>query len=256
VSLYALAFGAIGLFRFVEPAVTSLRHRVRVAAVEELAPGVVNIHLRGRELTALRAAGGQFFIWRFWTGKTWWHAHPISLSAMPTAGTARITVQDHGSGTNALRRLRPGTRVSLEGPYGVFTDGARIAPRLAVVVAGTGITPARALLENSALMPGEATILLRASGPEETFLWNEIREIAEAKGATVYTMIGSRSVTAPTWMPTADASRGVSLTSVFPHLLDSDLYVCGPTPWLDFVEADAIAAGLPAHQLHTERFDW
>lgn len=256
IALYALAFGAIGVFRFVEPAVSTLRHRVRISAVEQIAPGVVSIHLRGHDLTTLGAAGGQYFIWRFWTGRTWWHSHPISLSAMPTSDSARITVRDLGAGTNQLGTLRPGTRVSFEGPYGVFTDAARTAPRMAIIVAGIGITPVRALLESATLVPGEATILLRASSPDETYLWKEIQQLTAEKGATLYTMVGPRSAHGPAWMTAAEADRGVTLTSVFPHLLDSDLYLCGPTPWLDLVEADARAAGIPAHQLHTERFDW
>jgi ferredoxin-NADP reductase len=54
----------------------------------------------------------------------------------------------------------------------------------------------------------------------------------------------------------ADARRHVTLRSVFPHLLDSDLYLCGPSNWLDAVEADARAMGMPEHQIHSERFDW
>jgi len=57
-------------------------------------------------------------------------------------------------------------------------------------------------------------------------------------------------------MPANDSTRGVTLRSIFPDLLDSDLYICGPKAWLALVEADARAAGLPAHQLHIERFDW
>jgi predicted ferric reductase len=256
ISLYLLAFGAILIFRLVEPIVSSLRHGLRVERVETIARGVVSIHLRGRNLTALGSAGGQFFIWRFWTGQTWWHSHPISLSAAPTATTARITVRDLGTGSAGISQLLPGTAVSLQGPYGLFTDAARAAPKLAVVTAGIGITPVRALLEQSRLMPGEATILLRAADEEETYLWDEIAELAAAKGATLYTMVGHRSPTAPEWMTAADAARGVTLRSVFPDLAESDLYICGPTSWLELVEADAIAAGIPHHQLHTERFDW
>jgi predicted ferric reductase len=138
IALYVLAFGSIGFFRFLEPAISSLRHRLVVDRVERIAPSVVSIHLRGRDLPTLGATGGQFFIWRFWTRKTWWHSHPISLSAVPTTTDARITVRDLGAGTNRLSALPRGTRVSLEGPYGVFTDAARTAPRLVSIGAPGG----------------------------------------------------------------------------------------------------------------------
>ncbi|MHC5796397.1 ferredoxin reductase family protein [Lacisediminihabitans sp. FW035] len=256
IALYVLAFGSIATYRFAEPVISTIRHRMRVETVENVAPGVVSIHLSGRNLRSLESAGGQFFVWRFWTGRTWWHSHPISLSAVPTEKTARITVRDLGTGSSAISSVRPGTRVSFEGPYGMFTDAGRTAPKLAIVVAGIGITPVRAFLEDSRVRPGETTILLRASTQDETYLWNEISELASKKGARLYTMVGRRATQGPGWMPQADASRGVTLGSVFPDLKDSDLYICGPTAWLDLVERDARRAGIPEHQLHTERFDW
>ena len=256
IALYVLAFGAIFIHRAAKPVIASLRHRVRVDRVETIAPGVVSIHLTGSKLRELNAAGGQFFVWRFWTGRTWWHSHPISLSAVPTDTSARITVRDLGAGSKGISSLPPGTRVSFAGPYGLFTDASRIAPKLAIVVAGIGITPVRALLEHSTLRKGEATIVLRASTAEETYLWDEILDLARAKAATVYTMIGRRATKGPGWMSAAEAARGVTLRSIFPDLANSDLFVCGPTTWLNLVEADAKAAGIPAHQLHTERFDW
>jgi predicted ferric reductase len=256
ITLYVVALGSIATFRFIEPVVSSLRHRIRVSGVETIAPGVVSVHLTGRDLRELGSAGGQFFVWRFWTGSTWWHSHPISLSAVPTDATARITVRDLGSGTGRLTSLPVGTAVSVEGPYGLFTPAARTSPKLAIVAAGIGITPARALLEQSSLRPGEATVLLRASDDDDAFLWSEMDALAKQKGAALYTMTGHRSPSAPRWMPAPDAARGVTLRSVFPDLLESDLYLCGPAAWLELVEADAVALGMPQHQIHSERFDW
>lgn len=256
VTLYVIAFGAIFLYRFVEPLVSSLRHHLRVDRIEQEAPGVVSIHLRGRRLRALDSSGGQFFIWRFWTPATWWHSHPLSLSAVPTDTELRITVRDLGGGSRGISAVPKGTAVWFEGPYGIFTDAGRTSPKLAIAVAGIGITPVRALLEGSELRPGEASILLRASTLDDTFLWGEILDLARRKGIAVTTMIGPRATTGPGWLTQEQADAGVTIRTLFPDLASSDLYLCGPTPWLDLVEADARAAGLPDHQVHAERFDW
>ncbi|WP_234698508.1 ferredoxin reductase family protein [Lacisediminihabitans changchengi] len=254
--LYLLAFGAIFTHRFLEPLLSSIRHNLRVDRVVIEAPGVVSIYLRGRRLHSLRAAGGQFLVWRFWTPGTWWHSHPISLSAAPTDTELRITVRDLGEGSRSISAVRAGTRVWFEGPYGVFTDAGRTAKKLAIVVAGIGITPVRALLQDSRLLPGEASVLLRASTPNDTFLWGEIDELARDKGITVTKMIGPRSTSGPGWMTEKAAERGATLQNIFPDLTRSDLYLCGPTAWLTLIEADAQASGLPHHQIHAERFDW
>jgi predicted ferric reductase len=256
IALYVVALGAIVAFRFVEPLVKSLQHELRVTAVEEIAPGVASIHMSGRNLRALGSSGGQYFIWRFWTGKTWWHSHPISLSAAPTDTSARITVRALGNGTTRLGSIPEGTRVSIEGPYGLFTDAGRTSPKLAIIAAGIGITPVRALLEDSRVAPGETTILLRGSHEGENFLWDEMERLAGERGAHFYTSIGPRAHRAHAWLGAKDVDRNVSLRSVFPDLTHSDLYVCGPQAWTDAVVDDAKASGLPAHQIHTERFDW
>lgn len=256
IALYVIALAAIVFYRFLKPIAASFRHGITVAGTTIEAPGVVSIHLRGRRLRELRSQGGQFLIWRFWTGKTWWHSHPISLSAMPSDRTARITVRGLGAGSIRIGRIPVGTPVSIEGPYGIFSDVARTSPRLAIVAAGIGVTPVRALLESARIAPGEATVLLRASDENETYLWDEMGEIAAAKGATLYTSIGHRARTGSTWLAERDARRGVTLRSVFPELAGSDLYLCGPSSWLDSVEAEARALGVPEHQIHAERFDW
>ncbi|MBH0130768.1 ferredoxin reductase family protein [Salinibacterium sp. NK8237] len=256
IALYVAAIGGIVMFRFVEPIVSSVRHRLRISAVNVIAPGVTAIQFSGHALRELDASGGQFFIWRFWTRRTWWHSHPFSLSAMPTNRSARITVRALGEGSTQLGTLPVGTRVSFEGPYGLFSNVARTSPKVAIIAAGIGVTPVRALLEQASFDPGDATVLLRASTPDEAYHWDEVRAIAAAKGAAFYTMIGNRSRTTSSWISAADVDRGVTLATIFPDLADSDVYLCGPTPWLDLVEAEVRAAGLRSHQIHSERFDW
>ena len=255
IALFVLAFGAIGWFRFIVPACSSAYHRLRVTRVEAIAPGVYSLHLSGRNLAKLQVSGGQYAVWRFWSRGTWWHAHPISFSALPSGTSARITVRELGSGSARLGQLRPGTRVSIEGPYGLFTDAARTSPHLAVIVAGIGITPARALLESSALRPGEATVLLRGTDDGQRYLWNEIGGLARRDATTLYTMIGHRPADVSTWMSAESAAQGVTILSVFPRLAESDLYVCGPKPWADLVIRDALAAGISPRQIHIERFE-
>jgi predicted ferric reductase len=256
VALYVVALGSIAVFRFALPIIRSIRHDLRIAAVDVVAPDVVSIRLTGRDLAALKSSGGQFFVWRFWSRQTWWHAHPISLSAAPSGRDIRITVRSLGAGSNALGLLLPGTRVWLEGPYGLFTDAARTSPKLAIVAAGIGITPVRALLEDSPLAPGEATIVVRASSEADRYLWDEMEALADRSAAPLYTVIGERPRAEETWLSDRDYRRGVTLRSIFPDLLSSDLYVCGPQSWSDLVVQDARDAGLPAHQIHTERFEW
>ncbi|MCU1478162.1 MAG: oxidoreductase [Subtercola sp.] len=255
IALYVAAFGSILVFRFAVPLVRTFRHRLRVEHIETIAPGVFSIRLHGSDLRRLGAEGGQYAIWRFWSWRTWWHAHPISFSAMPTDRTIRLTVRELGRGTTRISRLRAGTFVSIEGPYGIFVDQARTAPYLSVIAAGIGVTPIRAMLEHAHLRPGEATILLRGTDQSEAYLWHEIGQIAQNTSASAFSMLGPRPRHVSTWMSAHALEHGITLESTFPHLHDSDLFICGPTAWADEVVADARDAGLPEHRIHIERFD-
>lgn len=254
ISLYVLAFGSIGWFRFIAPLISSDEHRLRVLSVEAHGADVFSIHLSGLNLSRLGVQGGQYAVWRFWSRGTWWTSHPISFSAVPTDGSARLTVRTVGAGTRRLAHLPPGTRVSFSGPYGIFTDSARTFPRLAAIAAGVGVTPVRALLEHSTLSPGEASIIFRASTDVDTYLWDETQELTRANGGTFIGMVGSRPAAMTTWMSADAIARGATITTLLPELLQSDLFICGPADWVDLVVADARSAGLPHRQIHVEKF--
>ena len=255
-ALYVGALASITICRVIVPVASSLRHDLRVSEVVIEAPGVVSVTMRGRELDALRAKGGQFFQWRFWAPGFFWQAHPYSLSAHPDGRSLRITVRDLGKGSARLLKIKPGTRVSFEGPYGLFTDEARTTNKAVFVGAGIGITPIRALLEASNLAPNEATVILRGSDAEDVYLWQETYDLCVEKSASLRVLVGHRPRGVNTWLSAEAYGKGESLLTLAPKIKESDLYICGPTPWTELVIRDAQRLGLKDHQIHAERFDF
>jgi predicted ferric reductase len=255
-ALYVGVAGSILVFRVIVPVVASLRARLRVEGVDQVADGVVSIRVSGHRLGRLQAHSGQFFIWRFWTPGLWWQAHPFSLSAAPTDESLRITVRSLGDASTALGGLRRGTRVSVEGPYGLFTDRARTSPRIVLVAAGIGAAPIRSLLESATFLPGQATVILRSHTAADSYLADELAELCRARGAELRIIAGKRPPGVNSWLPADAVAAQVNLTALVPQLRDSDVYVCGPRRWTDEVVRDARSAGLATRQIHFERFDW
>jgi predicted ferric reductase len=249
---------ALGLlsFRFVLPLITSWEHHLVVSRVVLEDSDVVSIEMRGRGLGRLGAEAGQFLTWRFLGKGLWWHQHPFSLSAAPTEDTVRITIRALGRGTSKLLSVRPGTRVLIEGPYGIFTDSARSQLGVTLVGIGIGISPIRALLESTSVVPGFATVILRAHSPEQLYLVDEIDALCRAKGARLLTVVGPRNERSdePTWLPVQYGT--LRIHDLVPHIAQSDLYVCGPQKVADLVIDDALAAGTRASAIHNERFSW
>lgn len=238
------------------PLARNLRHQLRVTSVVPEGDGVVSVYLTGRRLDALPVEAGQFLIVRFLHGKGWSRGNPYSLSAAPDGRSLRLTAKALGDGSALLSRVPPGTPVLFEGPYGRLGDRARARPRVALIGAGVGITPLRALAEGLDYAPGDAIVLHRHPTGAGLFA-REFDVLAAERGLQVVDLPGRRRGS-DSWlgegMGTVD-----DLTALrwwVPDVAERDVYVCGPTPWAENVRRCVEAAGTPRDRIHVESFGW
>ncbi|WP_426564174.1 ferredoxin reductase family protein [Angustibacter sp. McL0619] len=257
-SLWIAAAGAVLVYRVGLPVYRTLRHDLRVTHVVQERPGVVSVWMAGRDLHRLPVAAGRFFTWRFLAGPGWTRGHPYSLSAAPTGTTLRITVKDLGDGSRAVARLRPGCRVLFEGPYGRLHSGVRTRPKVTLLAGGIGITPLRALLEDLPQQPGDTTLVYRARAEQDVIFRSEIEQLARASGATVHVVLGQRVRDRESWLPqyAGHLSDADALVRLVPDIAEHDVYICGATGWMEAAKAAALQAGVPARNVHDERFSW
>ena len=241
---WAATAGVVLAYRVGLPIFRSFRYRLRVAEVRPEGPGVVSVICRGQHLDRLAVSGGQFFFWRFLTPAMWWQAHPYSLSALPQPPFIRLTVKGVGDHSAALARLRPGTRVAIEGPYGVFTRHAQQRPRVLLIAAGIGVTALRALLED---LPRSArpVVMLRATKHEDLVLGTEIANLVKRRGGQLHELTGNRM---------AATIDQYSLRHTVPDLKERDLYVCGPEAFVTDIVEVARSLGLPDEAIHHEAY--
>ncbi len=248
-AVYLLTAGSVLVFRVALPLLRSWRHQLTVTEVRSEGPGVVSVRMTGRDLDRLPIRAGHFLQWRFLGGRGWTRSHPYSLSAAPKRDELRITVKDVGDG---LAHLRPGARVLFEGPYGRLTGAVRRKRRVALIAAGIGITPLRALLEELDYAPGEAVLVYRARTQADLVLRAELAALARERGVHVHLLVGGRGPGGD-WLP---GGAGVTLSDLVPDPAEYDFFVCGPPRWTEAVLAAARRAGVPRAQLHSERFSW
>jgi predicted ferric reductase len=248
--LYGVALGLVLLCRVLLPACRGIRHDLRVYAVVPESGDVVSVYLSGRHLEELRVRAGQFFLWRFLTRDRWFEAHPYSLSAMPDGRRLRITVKALGDGSASLARVRPGTRVLAEGPYGAFTTARRSRHGVLLIAGGIGITPIRAMLEELAAARANVVVIYRVNDLSQAALTAELHQLAARCDARVHVLAGPPHATGP-YGPLLGARQ---LTALVPGLRQRDVFLCGP-PAMTAVTLHALReAGVPAEQCHTERF--
>ena len=246
--LYGTVTAVMIWYRVVVPVRLNLRHRMRVEAVVEEAPGIVSVLISGRKLHRMGAEAGQFFRWRFMAPGMRFSSHPYSLSAAPRPNMLRITVKAIGDHSTALRELEPGTRVWAEGPYGALTASKRSRGKVLLVAGGVGITPMRALFETLPGGTGDLTLLYRANSTQDLALWDELASISKERGARLMYAVNSPDGERP------DISAD-SLRRKLPDIESHDVFMCGPPGFAQQVYEALRGAGVPARRIHHESFE-
>jgi predicted ferric reductase len=246
-TVWAVVLLAFLTGRVLLPILRNIHHRFRVVAVVPESDDVVSVYVSGRHLHRLDARAGQFFIWRFPAHNGWWQANPFSLSAAPDGRTLRLTAKAVGATSAGLREVPVGTRAFLEGPYGAFTALHRTQAATLLVAGGVGITPIRAMLEEST---GPAVVLYRVHTMADAVLLPELQWLAGERGAQLHVLAGRTGTGDPPLAPFEPAN----LIGLVPDITDRDVYVCGPPAMTEAVLRSLRELGVPRSQVHAERF--
>jgi predicted ferric reductase len=248
-ALYIGAAIVLIWYRFIVPVRAMFRHRMVVDSVIAEAPGVYSVQVRGHNLLDLETQPGQFFRWRFLTRDQWWQSHPYSLSAPPSDHLLRFTVKALGDHSAQLQRVRRGTRVFAEGPYGALTPDRRTRRKVLLLAGGIGVTPLRALFETIPAANGDLTLIYRANSKRDIVFRDEFDAIASWRQARVTYSIGR---------PGADDDPfvGRRLLALVPDARDHDVYLCGPPGMVAAAKAALRRVGVSRRHIHTESFEF
>jgi predicted ferric reductase len=250
IALYAATTVIILLSRvggIVRPA---MRGRTTISRIIPEAPGVASLVITGPGVDRLEARAGQFVSLRILTRDLWWQAHPYSLSAAPQTGALRLTVKALGDASTRTLAVPPGTRVLLEGPYGVIRMDAAQGRRVLLIGVGVGLAPMRALLEETT--PAQAPLVLaRAHSAKDLPLATEFDQMARARGGAMIPVTGAR-----TTFPGGNPFTAEALSANIGDLRQRAVFVCGPKSLQDRVCRELERAGVHRDQIHSERFAW
>lgn len=226
----------------------SLTKGFYVTAVSREANGIGSVHVAGPGLRRLRVAGGQFFGIRALTPDLWWQSHPYSVSAAPTTAGLRFTVKDLGDASGGLLRVKPGTRLILEGPYGVFTLDQAKGAAIVLVAGGVGVAPLRAMLEDAS--PSQRPmVIVRVRGEMDVAHRIELERMVAARNGSLHVLAGPRQ-----WFARSDPFAPQTLRAWIPDIAARHVFVCGPASLESAVLKGMQRAGVPSGHIHHERF--
>jgi len=215
--------------------------------------------LRAVGHAGLRFEPGQFVWLATARRKLFAQEHPISIASSPMLDDGRtieLAIKALGDWSrDEVPRLRLGDRVRVDGPFGAFSTSAVRAERFVFIAGGVGVTPVRSMLlamrDRGDRRP--ATLLFAAHDRTRAMFADELEALQGELDLRVVFVFEEPATG-------ERCERGFVSPEILRRHLPSDLrgvhvFVCGPAPMMDAVESASAELGLPAAQLHTERFD-
>jgi ferredoxin-NADP reductase len=180
-----------------------------------------------------------------------------SIASPPERPELVITVEriDDGEVSPFLtEEARPGDKLELRGPIGgYFTWSASLAP-LQLVGGGSGIAPLMAMLRHRAAngTRGPARLLYSSRTRDSIIYRQELERGGDPALSVVFTL--TREVP-PDWSgPHRRVDAAMLRELAFPPQASPDIYVCGPTPFVESVANALVGLGHTAARIKTERF--
>ncbi len=194
-------------------------------------------------------------------GKTPFHReeHPISFSSsaeIETGGEVSFTIKALGdwSGT-VVPRIEAGTKVWLDGPYGVFTPYREQGPGYVLIGGGIGITPLFSMCLTLADREDVRPVFLfygRREYQELTFR-NELELLTRRMNLKVVYVLEQASAD---WKGETGLIDSKLLRRYLPKQYKRFQYfICGPLPMMAAMEKILPEMGIAPEYIHTERFD-
>jgi predicted ferric reductase len=187
--------------------------------------------------------------------------HPISLSSngdiAAETGEIAFTIKALGDWSSAVvPNIKPGQRVWVDGPYGVFTLDREQGPGYVFIAGGVGITPLHSMAVTMAERKDVRPVILfyGAAQLDDLTFRDELLTLQSKMNLKVVYVLDQPP---PGW----EGETGRISADILRKYLPSKQYkrwqyfICGPTPMMDAMEKILPELGVPAEKVHTERFD-
>lgn len=219
-----------------------------VTAIEPQANGVKTIHLLPNQHWKNYQSGQFVELVLDINGQSYQRYY--SLSPMTAKGTFSITVKKKTDGVVSCyltEQLQVGQRVKLNLPQGNFVYKQQ--QKLLFICAGSGITPCYSIIsdllaQNKAL---DLAIYAQFSSYQDIIFANNLKQWA-TQGVFVE-LAFTQEADSQHWLLTAD-----NLLVQYPDLLEREVYLCGPTGFMDNMINALVVANFNLAKLHCERF--
>ncbi|MFJ7440567.1 2Fe-2S iron-sulfur cluster-binding protein [Methylorubrum thiocyanatum] len=206
-------------------------------------------------------APGQFLTFSFEIGGEAIH-RCYTISSAPTRPNAvSFTVKRVPGGpvSNWLHdTLKPGDTVRALGPMGAFSCFTHPAKTYLLLSGGSGVTPMMSMARTFHDL-GEArdvAFVHSARSPADIVFRGELETMARLDPAFRFHAVCETDSPNEAWAGPKGRLTLETLRAAVPDFLDREIFVCGPKPYMDAVQAMLRQAGFDMARHHEESFDF
>ncbi|HYY02353.1 MAG TPA: ferredoxin reductase [Gaiellaceae bacterium] len=181
-----------------------------------------------------------------------------SIASAPDGSRIDLTIErlDDGEVSPYLtEELRGGDQIELRGPVGGYFvwEASRGGPLL-LVAGGSGVVPLMAMLRHRAASRSDVptTLVLSSRSWEDVIYRDELERLGDDRCMIVHTLTRMQP---PGWTGYARRVDAEMLREVGPDPRERpQVFVCGPTPFVEAVAAALVELGHEPRRIKTERF--
>lgn len=179
---------------------------------------------------------------------------PFTLSSSPTEEFLEITKKLTGHPfSNDLAALKPGDRVSINGPYGDFTF-LQEYKNIGMLSGGIGITPLRSIIKYLVDKKlNTSIILLYSSRSENDIAFKEELENAQKQNPNIK-IIDTITRPGPDWKGITGRINAEMVKKFIPDYRERMFFTCGPMKMVDSMVSLLQELEIPEKQIKREIF--
>lgn len=184
-----------------------------------------------------------------------WGRAALSIASAPSESKKQyeLALKVYGDYTTRAKKLTVGSKVRIQGPFGVFTLKSGTAP-LVMCAAGIGITPFRSMIREMLAThdPRPITLFYSNKTTDSAAYIEEFTQLAASHPQLNLVLIYTREEVAGSEHRRFD---GMMLSAHVQNLAEAEYLVCGPQSFMDAVKEILIAQQIdPKLKLRKEAF--
>lgn len=221
------------------------RYKYKVKNVLELNKDIVEIEMEALD-KKMTYNSGQFAFFEFLGGGVSSESHPFSISSSEKDNNLKITVKNLGDYTSALKNLKQGDGVVIDGSYGNFSYKNAVNKNQIWIAGGIGITPFYSMAQ------------VLEAGYIIDFYYS-VKETSEAVYTKELEDLASKNPNFKFTLWTANDKgyiSGKAISDLAGGVKDKDFFFCGPPMLMDSLKNQFVDLGVDIKKIHYEDFSF